>query len=203
MTLLFHVKLAGAVRSRMSPLIALSGCAMLLAAQSAWADVHKCTSPDGRVIFSDLPCTIGQVGGKTPFGAVTPRVAPPPPAAKDASALGRDAMRARMRAALTPECRALSERLGGYMEQGTGQTPEAVVAADMARYEQLCASQAIDAMQAETDRTKAERKVLEAQQACQEKRRVINVRRAQPASLSRPDEQALNQLEREVARDCH
>ena len=202
MTNLFHVKPDDFSPRRGFRWASVACWTLLLAGQSVWADVHKCTAPDGRVIFSDQPCAAGQVGGKTRFGAVTNPVTPPPPAAKDASAQSREAMRTRMSAGLTPECRTLRDRVTRYLEQGNGQTPEAVVNADMARFEQHCATQIRDSIQAEMDLKAAERKILEAQQVCQEKRRVIDVRRTQRTSLSAPDQQALNQLESEVARDC-
>jgi len=198
---LFHVKLARSVRQHSGAAASIACGLLLMTGQTVWADVHKCTAPDGRVNFSDQPCPVGQAGGKTKYGAVTPTVAPPA-APKDLSAQSREDMRGRMRAALSPECRALSDKVTRYIEQGTGQTPEAVVKADMARFEQQCAKQTEAALQAEMERKAAERKLLEAQQACQEKRRVIDVRRAQRASLTEPDQRALSVLESEVARDC-
>ena len=201
MTLLFHVKPIRLARYHSGTVVNIGLGLLLMAGQTVWADVHKCTAPDGRVIFSDQPCPAGQVGGKTKYGVVAPTVTPLA-AAKDASAQTREDMRGRMRAALTPECRVLSDKVTRYIEQGTGQTPEAVVKADMARFEQQCAKQTETALQAEMERKAAERKLLELQQACQEKRRVIDVRRAQRASLSEPDQRALSDLENEVTRDC-
>jgi len=57
-------------------------------------------------------------------------------------------------------------------------------------------------MQAEMEHKAADRKLLEARQACQEKRRVVDARRGQRANLSGPDQRALSDLESEVARDC-
>jgi len=206
MKLLFPVKPVHALQRRGTQWLFVSCWAGLLAGQSVWADVHKCTTPDGRVIFSDQPCTVGQVAGKTRFGAANPAVTatvePSPPAAKDASTMEREAMRTRMRAAFTPECRALSDRVTRYATQGTGQTPEVVVDADIARFDQQCAGQTRDAIQADIDRKVAERKVQEVQLACQEKRRVIEVRRTVRASLSAQEQQILNQIETEVAREC-
>jgi len=201
MTPLFHVKPIHLAQHYSGAMLNMGVGLLLIAGQTVWADVHKCTAPDGRVNFSDQPCPAGQVGGKTKYGVVAPTVAPPA-APKDASAQSREDMRGRMHAALSPECRALSDKVTRYIEQGAGQTPEAVVKADMARFEQQCAKQTEAAMQAEMERKAAERKLLEAQQACQEKRRVIDVRRAQRASLSEPDQRALSVLESEVARDC-
>jgi len=201
MTPLFHVKPIHLAQHYSGAMVNMGLGLLLMTGQTVWADVHKCTAPDGRVAFSDQPCPVGQAGGKTKYGAVTPTVAPPS-APKDLSAQSREDMRVRMHAALSPECRALSDKVTRYIEQGAGQTPEAVVKADMARFEQQCAKQTEAAMQAEMERKAAERKLLEAQQACQEKRRVIDVRRAQRASLSEPDQRALSVLESEVARDC-
>ncbi len=203
MTNLFHVKPAGLSQCRSATWVCICCSIWLLAAQVAWADVHKCTAPDGRVTFSDQPCAAGQVGGKTRFGTVAPTTTPPSAVVQDASALSREDTRTRMHAALTPECRELSDRVTRYMEQGTGQTPEAVVKADMARFEQQCAAQVKDVMQVEMDRKAAERKTLEAQHACQEKRRVLENRRARFTSLSEPDQRAVESLESEVNRDCH
>jgi len=202
MTPLFHVKPIRLTRHHSGAVVNIGLGLLLMAGQTVWADVHKCTAPDGRINFSDQPCPAGQVGGKTKYGAVTPIGASSVAAPKDASAQSREEMRTRMRAALSPECRALSDKVTRYIEQGTGQTPEAVVKADMARFEQQCAKQTEAAMQAEMERKAAERKLLEVQQACQEKRRVIDVRRGQRASLSEPDQRALNDLESEVTRDC-
>jgi hypothetical protein len=200
MTYLFHVKLFRSMRYHTGVGI---GCGVLLmAAPAVWADVHKCTSSDGRVIFSDQPCPVGQVGGKTKHGVVTPAAEAPPASPKDLSAQSREDMRVRMRAALSPECRVLSDKVNRYVAQGTSQTPEAVVKADMARFEKQCAKQTEAAMQAEMERKAADRKLLEAQQACQEKRRVVHARRGQRANLSGPDQRALSDLESEVARDC-
>lgn len=85
------------------------------------AEVVKCKTADGKVVYSDQPCISGQststvpgVPNKTASGTATPAGAGKPisvPATAVGEARNR-AMHARIEAGMSPECRSIGVKLG-------------------------------------------------------------------------------------------
>jgi Domain of unknown function (DUF4124) len=162
------------------------------------AAVYKCTGADGKVVFSDQPCLAGQTttGVREPAGA---------PAAKpqDTGEGARVATRARLRAAQTPECADMSDRIASFGQTGGATATNAQMTALLTRYEQQCAARMQQAIEAENKRKEDEaNKRIVADAACAEKRRVLNERRAKLAAMGDADKRVFATIEAEVARDC-
>jgi hypothetical protein len=117
----------------------------------------------------------------------------------------RAASLARIRAAQTPECLALGDRIVLATNDN-----RAASAADMGQvltqYEKLCAGRAKVAIQSETSRQDAEdkrnEKLLQKDAVCTEKRRNLDERRAKVDSLNAQDKLAWARLLEEVSREC-
>ncbi len=181
--------------------VLLAVCASVLVlglSVPASAAVYKCTGADGRVVFSDQPCLAGQAttAVREPAGA-------PPAKPQDASEAARAATRARLRAAQTPECAEMADRIASFGQSGGATASNAQMNALVSRYDQQCAARMREAVEAENKRKEdeAQKRVL-ADTTCAEKRRVLNERRAKLATLSEADKRAVAALEAEVTRDC-
>lgn len=126
----------------------LAVTALLAGAMAATAHVNKCTGPDGRVVFSDQPCTTGQKAS-----VINPQAsAPAASSLKGATAGGAD-YKSRPE---YPECLRLKNKLAdffgspqykkdpnnkGEMTVGEfmgGDKKLAEVRKDMARYKEIC-----------------------------------------------------------------
>lgn len=174
----------------------------------AHAAIYKCTGADGKVSFNDQPCTAGQVAA-TVKSAAPPRPslpnansAPGSLSASDPDAASRAAAHERFRAAQTPQCVALGDRITSLIESGARGVGGVEVKETIDRYEQQCAAQARVAMNAENARGEARQKQLVVDGECAEKRRVLAERRPRLASLSSEDKKAFAAVESEVARVC-
>ncbi len=199
---LFHVKPSRNGKSFSVPLLSIGAMLLLLNGQPVLAGVHKCTSSDGRVRFSDLPCAAGQLGGATKIGAgVANAQSPPMPRGIDTSEAARATAPVRLRPAQSPECNELGDRIKRYVEKGTGPVYEGVVKADTDRFDKQCAARACETIQLEMEQSVVERKQQETQLACREKRRMLDARRGLLASLNESDQRAVSGLESEVTRD--
>lgn len=168
-------------------------------AGAAQASVYRCSAADGRVVFSDKPCPAGQTGAPV-------RIAPSPPAAPaaapDAGAAARKAAADRLDAALSPECRALAERVRRFALEGAGAMGEAEVRELIERTERQCGDAMRRAVEAENARNVAARQAEARRAACDAQRRVLDERRPRLGTLPPAERAAFEQLEREVARDC-
>jgi membrane protein involved in colicin uptake len=117
----------------------------------------------------------------------------------------RAASLARIRAAQTPECLALGDRIVSAANDA-----RAAVAVDMgavvAQYEKQCAGRAKAAIQSENSRQKADQKsqekLIQKEAACTEKRYSLDERRAKFDSLSAQERLAWARLLEEVGREC-
>lgn len=175
-----------------------------LAAGAAHANVYRCSGADGKVVFSDKPCPAGQSGATVriaPSPSAAPSPAPRPPSA-DAGAAARQAAADRIAAALSPECRVLTERVRNFTFEGAGAMSEAEARELIERTERQCGDALRRAVEAEHARNVAARQAEARRAECAAQRRVLDERRPRLASLSPADRAAFEQLEREVARDC-
>ena len=163
---------------------------------TAVAAVYKCADASGKVVIGDHPCVAAQ--------AASPSIvsAPVVPASSGGSVQTPESRRAaslaRIRAAQTPECLALGDRI-----VLAASDTRAASAPDMgqvvAQYEKQCAGRAKVAIQIETSR---QEKLLQKEAACTEKRRTLDDRRAKLDSLNAQDKLAWARLLEEVSREC-
>lgn len=162
----------------------------------AVAAVYKCADASGRVVLGDHPCVSAQAASASMASAAVGSAASgdvvQTPESKRAASL------ARIRAAQTPECLALGDRI-----VLAASDPRAASAPDMgqvlAQYEKQCARRAKVAIQAESNR---QEKLLQKEAACTEKRRTLDERRAKLDSLNAQDKLAWARLLEEVSREC-
>lgn len=215
---MFHVKLIRYPADPVDPTVGLTGgfpCFLVdlirvWAASSAQAAIHKCTGADGKVAFSDQPCVAGQAAATVkpaaaaPMPPVSPNANKAPVAASvsDPDAAARAAAWERIRAAQTPQCLTLGDRITSLMDSGARGVTGAEVKATVDRYERQCAAQARTANGAENLRNEARQKQLTVDEECKEKRRVLSERRPRLASLSSEDRKAFSAVEADVARVC-
>ncbi len=196
-------------------------------APSAQAAVHKCTSADGKVTFSDQPCAVGQAAAAVKPAAIgqttPPKAASSPPVTNGATGATAGstaesttgitaggssedpqdaASRARIRAALPAHCVVLGERIGKYFENGAVGATEAEYQVIFRRYQQECAAQARAASAAEDATRVARQKKQVAEQECTAKRQVLAERRPRLANLSSEDKKAFAAVEADVASTC-
>jgi Domain of unknown function (DUF4124) len=185
------------MKSALASLFGLFIMVATLTSISASAAINKCTSSDGKVIFSDQPCLAGQASAAIKETAPAPAIK-----SKDASEVARHAAKQRLRSAETPECTDMRERLERYtLSNGRSQSqPDFEIMLE--RFEQKCAQQMRDAIKAENDRNVAESKRVTALSECAAKRRVLDERRPRLASLSADEKKVIALVELEVARDC-
>ena len=179
-----------------------------IAVPQTHAAIYKGTGVEGKVSFNDQPCTAVQVAvtvkPAAPPGPSLPNFnnAPGSLSASDPDAAARAAAHERFRAAQTPQCVALGDRITSLIESGARGVGGVEVKATMDRYEQQCAAQTRVAMNAESARGEARQKQLVVDGECKEKRRVLAERRPRLASLSSEDKNAFAAVESEVARVC-
>ncbi len=198
----FHVKqVCRSLPPRVLPLwgiVALmSLCAPSLAA------VYKCVDPSGKVVIGDHPCTSVPVlpNPKVSAPEVLVRAVDP----KQAQESARAASLARIRAAQTPECLALGDRIVLATNDA-----RAAAAPDLeqvlAQYEKQCAGRAKAAIQSETNRQEAEQKrqerLVQKDAVCSEKHRSLEVGRSKFDSLNPQDKLSWARLLEEVSREC-
>lgn len=180
---------------------------LLVASAGTHAAINKCTGADGKVVFSDQPCAAGQSGSV--IQAAPPVPAPRPVASAPAGAVGTgasgntaamEARRQRLEAAMTPECKALRERMTGMALSETAQ--EKQLQAILSQFEAQCRPAMARAMEAEYARDKLERDAQQKRSECATKRSTYEDRRARLASLTPQERGMVDQLGTELARDC-
>lgn len=132
---------------------ALVGIATLaLAPVVGAAGVYKCAQPDGRMVFSDHPCTAEQSGGamKGVTSGANPAPAPttggPTTSVENAR---QKAARDRIHQNLTPECRALGDRASRVLQSDSNASMEEVKRA-VSAFEDKCADQLVEATRRES-----------------------------------------------------
>ena len=195
---LFHVKLwrSPYFLAACKPIVlaVLAGGAVAVAVvPAASAAINKCTGSDGRVVFSDQPCTNSQTQTIIKSAKPTGQSAPREPF---------DATAARVKASLSPECVALAEKMANFFQDGAGQTPEADVTATVTRYKNLCEPVIRKAVAAEEARKSADDKRSMLDNECQTKKRTVQEAKARPGGVSEANKPALAAVEASIARDC-
>lgn len=198
----FHVKqVCRSLPSRVLPPLALVALMSLCA--PSLAAVYKCADANGKVVIGDHPCT---AVAATPSPKVSvPEVLASPVDSKQAQESARAASLARIRAAQTPECLALGDRIVLATNDA-----RAAAAPDLgqvvAQYEKQCAGRAKAAIQSETNRQEAEQRrqerLAQKEAVCSEKRRSLEVGRAKFEGLNPQDKLSWARLLEEVSREC-
>lgn len=188
---LFHVKPA------MPSLAALCLAAGMVPA--VHAAIHKCTAPDGKVVFGDQPCAPGQAAAIVKPAAAAPAASPSGGMAPPDPNAGLKSMRNRMEQALTPECRAMQQRMAAAQAPGGQPLSDAGAEALLAQFESRCAPLMRAAQQAQWEQ---DRLAAEKSHACEAKRRALRDRAPQRASMDAAQRQALDAVQKEVDRDC-
>lgn len=90
---------------------------LLVWGASAQAEVFKCKSADGKVVFSDHACTADQTGSLVP--GITKSATKPAPPVEPATAL-EQAKRQQVQVGLSPECQALGDRASQLLRSEAG-----------------------------------------------------------------------------------
>lgn len=121
------------------------------------AGVYKCAQPDGRMVFSDHPCTAEQSGGamKGVASGANPAAAPiaggPTTSVENAR---QKAARDRIHQNLTPECRALGDRASRVLQSDSNASMEEVKRA-VSEFEGKCGDQVVEASRKESASSKS------------------------------------------------
>lgn len=179
---------------------------LLLAGPMAHAEVTKCKAPDGRVVYSDQPCSSGQTGSSVPGVAnkAGSGVAPSPSAGKawsiPASAVGeaRDkALHARVTASISPECRSLGTKLGDSLARDSESGLETTKRL-LTEFEQRCSAQLEQAWKAE--RGKGGQPLDAA--SCRALRQIRDDAKAQLAKMTNKEKMEYAKLQNEVSVAC-
>ena len=178
---------------------------------SAWSGVHRCVEPDGKIVFNDRPCVTEQAASSQQAQAhAATGNAPAKIEAKLDPGVTEQALRAaaivRIRAAQTPDCLALGDRIvAAANNTALAQAPD--MGEVVARYSRQCASRATAATQAEAARRQTEQKRLQTAaqvgSACAEKRQTLDAQRAKFDTLSSQDKVAWARLLEETSRECN
>jgi hypothetical protein len=165
--------------------------------------VYKCTDASGKVVIGDHPCSPGHAAPKVV--ASEPAATANPIDFKQVQESGRKASLARIRAAQTPECLSLGDRIVSAANDSRAAS-EADMGQVVAQYEKQCAARAKAAIQSESNRQEADQKrqekLVQKEAACSEKRHSLDERRAKFDRLSAQEKLAWARLLEEVGREC-
>lgn len=175
----------------------LAGCA--LGASSAFAAVYQGKGASGAVAFSDRPCLEDAKGGEILVRPASGAGSAIAPQGKAGSAARTTADDGPMDAALTPACREMQARM---TEVEQSRLSEAEIEALVARYSKDC----VPLLRAAQDAERANQKYQAAgeikRNECDNKRKVVQDRRARWAQLTQVDRAAAITLEKDVADAC-
>jgi hypothetical protein len=172
-----------------------------MAAQAA--GVYKCAQPDGRVVFSDHPCTNEQSGGAMKGVAATSPGAPAtggPTTSVDA--VRQKAARDRVHQNLSPECRTLGDRASRVLQSDSNASVDEVKRA-VSAFEDKCGDQVVEASRKENARGAAGGKnaPLDAT-ACQKLRQSLDADRARLGRMTDKEKMAFAAQQNEVSVAC-
>jgi hypothetical protein len=181
----------------------LSLAALASFAVPSLATVHKCIDASDNLVICDHPCAPGIATPKTV--ASEPASMASPVDQKKVQESASAASLARIRAAQSPECLALGDRIVLAANDA-----RAAGAADMgavvAQYEKQCAARAKAAIQSENSRQEADQKrqqrLVQKVTACTDIRRSLDERRAKFDSPSAQERLAWACLLEDVGREC-
>ena len=142
----FHVKHMQMNSQTLSLYWAIAAALALLLPGATQAGVQKCTGADGKVVFSDQPCTSGQTASAVrgvAEGAVPAATKTGSDGANTSSPSYEDMVqksrRATVQAALTPECRALGDRASRALQNDSASLEEVKQA--VSQFENQCGDQ--------------------------------------------------------------
>lgn len=179
---------------------------LLLAGAATHAEVTKCKAPDGRVVYSDQPCSSGQTGGSVPGvankgGSATASApstgkSPDVPAFAVAEAQDR-ARNARINASISPECRSLGAKLGDALANDSDSELKTAKRL-LTEFEQRCSAQMEQAWKAE--RGKGNQPLDAA--SCRVLRQVRDDAKAQLAKMTDKEKMDYVKLQNEVSVAC-
>ncbi|MES2584211.1 MAG: DUF4124 domain-containing protein [Pseudomonadota bacterium] len=190
------------------PLRLLLTLAALLAAPVAGAGVFKCAQADGRVVFSDHPCTNDQTGG------AMKGVATAGPATTGGNANGnapttsidtvrQKAARERVHQGLTPECRILGDKASRVLQSDSNASMDEVKRA-VGEFEGKCADQVVEASRKESARGGSgsnKNAPLDAA-SCQKLRQSLDADRARLGRMTDKEKFAFVTQQNEVSMAC-
>lgn len=169
---------------------------------AAAAGVYKCAQPDGRVVFSDNPCTPEQSGGAMK-GVVSASPSAPGPASGGPTTsienTRQKATRERVHQALTPECRALGERASRALQSGSDASMDEVKRA-VSEFEGRCADQIVEAARKESSRGNKNAPLDAA--SCQKLRQSLDADRARLGRMTDKEKMAFAAQQNEVSVAC-
>lgn len=95
--------------------------ALAMLGLSAQAEVFKCKSEDGKVVFSDHPCAADQTSSSVPGLPKSPSQQQPSQApTTDSGTFIERAKRQQVHAALSPECQALGDKASRLLRSDAG-----------------------------------------------------------------------------------
>ncbi len=182
------------------------GLVALVAAPMAGAGVYKCVQPDGRVVFSDNPCTNDQTGGATK-GAATTTTNPAITGGSAGSggpstsveAVRQKASRDRVHQTFTPECRALGERASRALQGDSNASMEEAKRA-VGEFEAKCADQIVEAARRES--APGNKKAPLDAGACQKLRQTLDADRARLGRMTDKEKMAFAAQQNEVSIAC-
>lgn len=185
-------------------LIALAFALPMAAAHAA--GVYKCAQPDGKVVFSDHPCTNEQSGGAmkgvtTATGSGTPAATGGGPATS-IDAVRQKAARDRVHQSLSPECRTLGDRASRVLQTDSNASMEEVKRA-VSEFEGKCSDQVVEASRKESARgTPGGKNAPLDAAACQKLRQSLDADRARLGRMTDKEKMAFLTQQNEVSVAC-
>lgn len=165
----------------------------------AHAEIHKCTEADGKVLFSDRPCERGQAAATIKSdAAAAPKAVPRGKAPAESDPQTAD-LRTRIDEVLSPECRAMQQRVSDSQAPGAKALTELELESIVETFKARCGSQ-VDAVM----RKQSEKKRIAAETAasCDAKRKVLKERALQRPSMKPAQRGALDAVQKEVDLEC-
>ena len=179
---------------------------LLLAGPVVHAEVTKCKAPDGRVVYSDQPCSIGQTGASVPGvaskGASATASAPSTGKSPDVPAFAvaeaqDQARNARISAGISPECRSLGAKLGDALANDSDSELKTAKRL-LTEFELRCSAQMEQAWKAERGKGN---EPLDAA-SCRALRQVRDDAKAQLAKMTNKEKMDYAKLQNEVSVAC-
>lgn len=161
------------------------------------AAVHLCKSADGKTAYSDQPCAGGQEGTTLKLNNTSPSAATASTSSPSVQSLQNKALREKINAALTPECRALGDRASRSLQSDSDVSLDVVKRA-VGEFETRCGAQLAEATrQAQSHGTPR----LDPY-ACQRLREALEADRSRNRSKTNQEIIAMVKREHEIDNAC-
>lgn len=164
------------------------------------AAVYQCKTADGKLVFSDQRCPVGQDGvdmkikGTSPAASSLPTDSKSSPSVQDVQ---NKAQRERVHAALTPECRALGDRASRSLQSNSNASLDDVKRATSA-FEDRCGTQVLEATRKEGARGQAPLDLA----ACRGLRQALDADRGRLGKMTNQEVAAFATRQNEVSIAC-